>query len=654
MKEGVFSPNVPDITRLLGPQGPLAAALSDYESRDVQMAMARKIGDSLQGGKHLLVEAGTGVGKSFAYLVPAILHAVTQRKKVVISTYTISLQEQLIRKDIPFLQEALDIPFRALLVKGRGNYLSLRRLKRAVEHSFDLFEKEEMVEELGKILQWSTLTREGSVQDFHEAFHDDVWDKVVSDADNCFGKKCPTYSRCFFFSARKKMEEADLLVVNHHLFFSDLSLRRAGAAFLPEYDTVIFDEAHTMEQVATEHLGFEISNSQIRFLLESLINEQETKGFLVSVENQGARRAVRSARKEAQRFFKEAESFLKDDSETKRVREPLLSGGIVLALQEIADSLENSLRHARSKEEELDLQSYKKRSGAVAYALERFLKQDLENYVFWIERSKSRSKKISLHGVPIHCGPILREELFEKTRCVVMTSATLATEGTFHHFKERVGAEKAEELLLGSPFDYERQVSLKIPLGMPEPNDYEPFRDYIAWKVKENLAQKEGGAFVLFTSYRLMKDVYRLLKSFLDDKEISSFLQGEAMSRHEMLEAFKADGNSVLFGTDSFWQGVDVPGSALSLVIITKLPFAVPDHPIVESRIEDLESKGIDPFLNYTLPEAILKLKQGFGRLIRTQRDQGTVVILDDRILRKPYGERFLKSLPKCHVIVGS
>ena len=613
--------------------------------------MAREIEACLEKGKHLLVEAGTGVGKSFAYLIPAIIYAVHYSKKVVISTYTISLQEQLIYKDIPLLKEMLPLPFEAVLVKGRGNYLSLRRLKRAVDHSLDLFDKDDTLKELGDILEWSSVTQEGSLQELHENVHDEVWDKVVSDADNCLGKKCPTYRRCFFFSARRRMEEANLLIVNHHLFFSDLALRRSDRSLLPSYDVVIFDEAHTMEQVATEHMGFELSNSQLRFLLDGLMNIEETKGFLISLEDHETQKWIRTTRGESQRFFKELELFLGNSSEVKRVRSPgQFSTGLVSSLRGASDSLRLALKRARSKEEELDIQFYRKRSDAVASSIERFLKQDLGNYVYWVSRAKRRFKKVSLHSAPIHCGEILRQELFQKLPSVIMTSATLATEGSFHYFKERHGAQEAGELILGSPFDYRKQVTLSISSGMPEPEDYERFRDYVSSKVREEIGRIEGGMFVLFTSYRLMKDVYQLLKPFLDGKGLRSFQQGESLSRHEMLKAFKEDENAILFGTDSFWQGVDVPGKALSQVIITKLPFAVPDHPVIEARIEDLESKGMDAFSTYTLPEAILKLKQGFGRLIRTQKDFGRVVILDDRILRKPYGRRFLNSLPECNI----
>ena len=640
-----------DVTHMLGPNGPLAKRLPDFEYRKEQMEMTREIQSCLEKGKHLLVEAGTGVGKSFAYLIPAIAYALLHKKRVVISTYTISLQEQLVYKDIPFLKEVLQVPFEAVLVKGRGNYLSLRRLKRAVDHSLDLFDKDEALQELGDILEWSRTTREGSLQELHESVHEEVWDKVVSDADNCLGKKCPTYRRCFFFSARRSLEEANLLIVNHHLFFSDLALRLSDRSLLPPYDVVIFDEAHTMEQVATEHMGFVLSNSQIRFLLGGLMNAEETKGFLVAIEDHATQKWVRSCRRDSQQFFKELELFLGDSSEAKRIRSPEnLSSSLVLSLRGIGDSLRDAVRRARTKEEELDIQFYRKRSEAVAFSIERFLKQDLGNYVYWVSRAKRRFKKISLHSAPIHCGEILREELFRKIPSVIMTSATLATEGSFRYFKERHGAEEADELILGSPFDYRRQVTLSIPSGMPEPDDYERFRDYVSSRVREQIGRIEGGVFVLFTSYRLMKDVYQLLKPFLSERGIRSYQQGESLSRHEMLKAFKEDENAVLFGTDSFWQGVDVPGRALTQVIITKLPFAVPDHPVVEARIEDLESRGEDAFLTYTLPEAILKLKQGFGRLIRTQKDFGRVVILDDRILRKPYGQRFLNSLPECNI----
>jgi len=650
-KEGTFSPDVFNVTQLLGRQGPLTKALPNFEYRSVQIQMAQAVEEVLSSGRHLLVEAGTGVGKSFAYLIPAILYAQATHKKVVISTHTISLQEQLIDKDIPFLKEILPVPFKAVLVKGRGNYLSRRRLKRAVDHSLDLFQEDGAIAELAKILKWSSLTREGSLQDFHEQVQDEVWDKVVSDADNCLGKKCPTYASCFFFAARKKMEEADLLIVNHHLFFSDLALRRTERALLPKYDAVIFDEAHTLEQVATEHMGIELSSGQVRFFLDGLFSPEETKGFLVSMEDPQTQKMVRAARKESKCFFKELDTVLDASQEAKRIRRPhSFSRGLALSLREIQESLTDHLRSARTHEEELDMKYYRRRSETMASSLEHFIDQDLDQYVYWVSRARRRFQKITLHSAPIHCGPILHQELFQKVPTVIMTSATLAPEGSFQYYKDRIGVQEAQEVILGSPFDYRKQVKLFIPRGMPEPDHYEPFRDYMISRIQQQIGLVQGGVFVLFTSYRLMQDAYTVLKPFLDAKGLTSFKQGETLSRHEMLKAFKEDKNAVLFGTESFWQGVDVPGKALTQVIITKLPFAVPDHPVTEARIEELEARGMDPFLTYTLPEAILKLKQGFGRLIRTQKDQGRVVILDDRILRKPYGQRFLNSLPECHM----
>lgn len=644
-----------NLKEIFGPEGPISRNLPAYEYRPQQLQMAEVVVKAIDEERHLIVEAGTGVGKSFAYLAPAIGYATSASKRVVISTNTISLQEQLLRKDIPFLKDVLPISFKAVLVKGRSNYICLRRWERELKsEGKDLFDAKEDARDLRIIANWLKGTTDGSLSDLERLPSNRVWIRVCSEHDNCLGKRCPYRDNCFFQKVRKEMQEAHLLVVNHHLFFSDLALKRAKVDLLPLYKCVILDEAHNIESVASEHLGVEISNYRVKYLLDSLYNREKNKGLLLYLGAGKALEYVDQARVQAALLFQDAlMSMERVDSPIKRIREPNpFPNYLDESLREIYSSLKELRSRAKTKEDELELSSWMNKCMDLTNELSAFLDQMLKDHVYWLERGGKGYKRVVLKSSPINISSELREDLFGKIPTVIMTSATLVTDGSFQYFKSRVGLEDSLELNVGSPFNYEEQVRLCLAEKMPDPHDAGKYRDKVIEKVKYYLKLTNGKAFVLFTSYKLMNEVHRALRPFLTSQGINSFQQGDGIPRNIMLERFREDINSVLFGTDSFWAGVDVQGESLSNVIITKLPFDVPDHPLTEARSEDIEERGGDPFLEYSLPEAVIRLKQGFGRLIRNKEDKGIIVILDSRLLTRSYGKVFLNSLPRCRVIV--
>lgn len=672
-----------DADAILGPGGSISKRIARYEHRQEQLRMAAAVTEALQKRSHLIVEAGTGVGKSFGYLVPAILYATAGESKlereeilddhdcddldsegptlrrIVVSTHTISLQEQLIGKDLPLLNAVIPREFTSVLVKGRGNYLSKRRLQLASSRGMSLFSSDMDFDQLQQIEGWSRTTHDGSLSSLSFKPSSSLWDEIASDSGNCMGRKCKQYASCFYYTARRRVQNAQILVVNHALFFTDLAVRAQGGGILPKYDAVIFDECHTMEAVAGEHLGLSISNTQIDYTLRKLYNPRNDKGILTVLGLKQLSTEVFRCMEAIDDLVVDLSGWLSSEAPANgRVRSPIaVSSSLVDRLSHVSGQLERFGKDLSDANAKLDLMSASTRLAALASGLDQWLHQKQVDAVYWVERTESRAAsqrglvRMTLRSSPLDVGDYLREHLFRKTPSVIMTSATISTGAAngFSFFQKRLGAIGSNTLQLGSPFDYRNLAELHMLSDVPDPSSGRgEYETAILPALKHYIGLTDGHAFLLFTSYDSLRKCCAALKPWLDEHDLAIYSQADGTPRSELLRAFRERPRGVLFGAESFWQGVDVPGDALRLVVMTKLPFSVPDHPLLEARLEAIRQQGGNPFRDFQLPEAVIKFRQGFGRLIRTATDSGIVLVTDPRLLEKPYGTAFLESLPDC------
>jgi ATP-dependent DNA helicase DinG len=654
LKDSLGTEFVERVRTIFSEDGLLSKA-KNFEFRPQQQEMAVAVARALEEDRHLVVEAGTGVGKSLAYLVPSILFALEQHKKAIVSTHTINLQEQLLYKDIPILKKTLPVEFEAALMKGRQNYLCPRRLERALQSSKELFTGPE-TNELQRIAEWASTTRDGSLSDLSIEPDPKVWTQVCSEAHICTQKTCGQNPRCFYQQARKRLLAADVIVLNHTLLFmllgSPAEQEERESGFLFPNDFIIFDEAHTVEQVASKQIGVGVSQYGLRSTIQRLYNARTRKGLFTVMRDAAGVRLAAELIDDLEKFFDAVES--KSDfrkGREFRVRDvdlvpDTITGRLVALQARIADVV----KRADDEILKAELQEFASRIRDARDGIAIFLEQSAPQHVYWVERTGKTSQFLSLNAAPIDLAPVLRRMIFRDNCCCVMTSATLAVgREDLAYFRERIGATEAEPLQLGSPFDFQKQMKIFVVQKMPDPREASYQKELERW-IAHFVEKTDGSAFVLFTSYRDMQQVAGEMQKFFTKTKMNLLVQGGGAPRGKLLEQFKSTPRSVLFGTDSFWGGVDVPGEALSNVIITRLPFAVPDTPLIEAKLELVQERGGDAFTEFSLPEAILKLRQGVGRLIRTKSDRGIVVILDNRIVTKPYGRSFMQALPKCPV----
>ena len=694
-----------DVDEYFGENGAIHKNFGKFEVRREQYEMAKFIENSMNENKKLIVEAGTGTGKTIAYLLPTLLYAIENNLKVIVSTNTINLQEQLINKDIPLLKKIIDEDFNYQIVKGRGNYLCKRKL-----YNIDVTDKETDTEEektekniIRNLIDWDkNVTRTGDRNELKYEISNSIWEKVNSEVDMCKGVKCPHYSKCHFFKARKNVADATLLIVNHHMFFADLAIRNqtgfyTNYSILPNYDIVVFDEAHNIEDTARNYFTFETSKISFGRLMGNIYNRRVVNSSnggaivrlmtylnesLSSEEYEKVDELKEDAIAELNIFYDKGidifdkliylfsennnnrEIKIKIDKQkmqsNKAFREVMeinsqfkeSYGNLVIRINKFLNTVNNY--NLEDKEGFLfEFSRYYERLKQYYKKFEFILEGKEEGYVYWANVTTIRPN-VKLYATPFDISDELNDNLFTKMDRMVFTSATLAVDNKFDYYKKSIGlmkenCRKIDERIVKSPFDYEKQMKVYIPEDALDPTNIEFIRDLEEF-IEGVIKSTKGHCFLLFTSYSTLNFLYNQLKSRFSEKEYTLIKQND-FPRHEMIEIFKNSKNPILFGTDSFWEGVDVQGEQLKSVIITKLPFKVPNDPVTEAIIENIRKNGQNPFNDYQVPQAVIKFKQGVGRLIRSKTDSGNIIILDNRIIKKMYGKKFLATLPRNKVV---
>ncbi|MBR5838119.1 MAG: DEAD/DEAH box helicase [Victivallales bacterium] len=633
-----------------------------YEPRQQQVDMAYAVADAFDNNENLCIEAPTGVGKTFAYLVPAFFHACQTEKPVVITTHTISLQDQILNRDIPLLAKFLNVKIDAVVAKGRSNYLCLRKLNEIADMDQSLLPDDNITGDLGRLVSWAEKTKTGDHTDMNRPIAPQLWNAVCCERGNCLNGQCPFFASCFLMAARRRIGKARIIIANHAFFFAALATDARLATrpdtesherekLLPDFSALVIDEGHTLEDAAANHLGIRADSLTIRRILGRLYSDERKTGLLAAERFSEARELVVDARRRATLFFSSLLNWM--EPQNKNPLRYFVPNHIENYLATPFAKLEKSLAAFADNEEDaavkVELECLKDAVEEQHVALDIFFTMARQDFVYWMEIFGRDKNEISFNCIPVDVSPLLAEQVFRKPP-VIVTSATLAVNGDIHYFMNRIGATNAKSMILDTPFDFKKQVQTYIAKNMPDPRDIDAFLDKAEGHLRHFLTLTNGRTFVLFTSYSMMNNLAKRMEAFFEENNLTLLLQGDGLPTLKMIEKFKSTERSVIFGTSSFWTGVDVPGDALSSVIIMRLPFANPDHPLELARTERTAALGKNAFFDYTVPEAVLKFRQGFGRLIRTKDDTGIVVILDSRIIQKRYGQTFLHSIPECPV----